>query len=179
MLKKILIVLALVIGAFAIVVATRPAAFSVSRSTTIAAPPEAVFPHVNDFHKWEAWSPWAKLDPNAKNSFDGPAEGEGAKFSWAGNDKVGVGSMTITESRPSDLVRLRLEFIKPFAGTSTTVFTFQPTEGQTVVTWTMSGKNNFIAKAFSMFMDCEKMVGPDFEKGLANLKALAEANPGT
>jgi hypothetical protein len=179
MLKKILIVLAVAVVGFVIVVATRPADFRVSRSTAIAAPPAVVFAQVNDFHKWEAWSPWAKLDPNATNSFEGPAEGVGAKFSWAGNDKVGVGNMAITESRPSDLIRLRLEFVKPFAGTSTTEFTFQPQDGKTLVTWTMSGKNNFIAKAFSMFMDCEKMIGPDFEKGLANLKALTEANPGT
>lgn len=179
MFKKVLIVVALLVVAFVIVVLTRPSDFSVSRSTTIGAPPEVVFAQINDFHKWEAWSPWAKLDPNATNTFEGPAAGVGSKFSWAGDRKVGVGNMTITESRPADLVRLRLEFIKPFPGTSTTEFTMQPTENQTVVTWTMTGKNNFVAKAFSLFMDCDKMVGPDFEKGLANLKALAESNPGT
>jgi hypothetical protein len=179
MLKTILIIAAVVIAGFVIVVLTRPDDFRLSRSTTIAAPQAVVFAQVNDFHKWEAWSPWAKLDPNATNTFEGPAEGLGSKFSWAGNSKVGAGSMTITESRPDDLVRLRLEFLKPFKATNTTEFTMQPTEGQTVVTWTMTGKNNFMAKAFSLFMDCEKMVGPDFEKGLANLKAVAEATPGT
>lgn len=179
MLKKIFIVIAVLVIAFVVVVLTRPDTFRVSRNIAIAAPAEAVFTQVNDFHKWEAWSPWAKMDPNATNSFEGPTEGVGSKFSWAGNDKVGVGSMTITESHPSDLLRLRLDFIKPFAGTSNTEFTFQPQDGKTLVTWTMSGKNNFIAKAFSMFMDCEKMVGPDFEKGLANMKAVVEAAPGT
>jgi uncharacterized protein YndB with AHSA1/START domain len=179
MLKTILIIAAVLVVGFVVVVLTRPDDFRLSRSTTIAAPPAVVFAQVNDFHKWEAWSPWAKLDPYATNSFEGPAEGVGAKFSWAGNSKVGTGSMTITESRPDDLVRLRLDFLKPFKQTSTTEFTMQPTENQTVVTWTMTGKNNFMAKAFSLFMDCEKMIGPDFEKGLANLKAVAEASPGT
>src|SRR4051812_8307533 len=179
MLKTILIIAAVLVAGFVIVVLTRPDDFRLSRSTTISAPPAAVFAQVNDFHKWEAWSPWAKMDPNATNTFEGPEAGVGAKFSWAGNNKVGVGSMTITESRPDDLVRLRLEFLKPFKATNTTEFTMQPSENQTVVTWTMTGKNNFMAKAVNLFMDCEKMVGPDFEKGLANLKALAEANPGT
>ena len=179
MFKTILIVAAVAVIGFVILVLTRPADFRLTRSTTIAAPPAVVFAQVNDFHKWEAWSPWAKMDPNATNSFEGPPEGVGSKFSWAGNNKVGAGSMTITESRPSELVQLRLEFIKPFTATNTTEFTFQPQDGKTLVTWTMTGKNNFMAKAFSLFMDCEKMVGPDFEKGLANLKAVSEATTGT
>lgn len=179
MLKKIFLVLAVLIIGFVIVVLTRPEDFRVSRKAAMAAPPETVFAQVNDFHKWQAWSPWAKMDPNATYSYDGPAEGVGAKFGWSGNSKVGVGSMTITESHPSDLIRLQLEFIKPVAGKSATEFTFQPQDGGTVVTWTMSGKNNFIGKAFSLFMDCEKMVGPDFEKGLANMKTIVEAGDKT
>ena len=179
MLKTILVIAALVVIGFVILVLTRPADFRLTRSATIAAPPAVVFAEVNDFHQWEAWSPWAKMDPNATNSYEGPPAGVGAKFSWSGNNKVGEGSMTITESRPSDLVRLQLESLRPFKGTNTTEFTFQPQDGKTLVTWTMTGKNNFIGKAVSLFMDCEKMVGPDFEKGLANLKAVAEAKAGT
>ena len=179
MLKTILILAVVAIVGFVILVLTRPADFRLTRSTIIAAPPAVVFAQVNDFHQWQAWSPWAKMDPNAMNTFEGPPQGVGSKFSWAGNNKVGAGSMTITESRPSDLVQLRLEFIRPFTATNRTEFTFQPQDGKTLVTWTMTGQNNFIAKAFSLFMDCEKMVGPDFEKGLANLKAVAEATSGT
>src|SRR5262245_42636555 len=118
MLKKILIALVVLIGIFVVVVATRPSEFRVSRSAKMTAPPATVFEQVNDFHQWEAWSPWAKLDPNVKNTFEGPAAGTGAIFRWAGNNEVGEGAMTILESRPSELVSIKLEFIKPFAGVS-------------------------------------------------------------
>ncbi len=175
MLKKTLIVLALLIVVFVVIVATRPADFHVSRSVTIAAPPEAVFPHVNELKKWDAWSPWLKLDPQAKSTFEGPPAGKGAKMSWAGNNEVGEGSMSITESRPNELVHFHLEFLKPMAGTSEAEFTFKPEGNQTTVTWAMSGRNNFIAKAVSLFMDCDKLVGGQFEKGLASMKSVAEA----
>ena len=129
---------------------------------------------VNDLQNWNSWSPWAKLDPNVKNTFSGPTAGTGACFAWAGNSQVGEGNMTITESRPNELVALNLVFVKPFAGTSTTEFTFKPEGDQTNVTWAMSGKNNFIAKAMSLFIDCDKMVGRQCEKGLGKLKAIAE-----
>ncbi len=177
MLKKILIALASIIVVFILVVATRPADFRVTRSTTIAALPDAVFPHVNELKKWDAWSPWAKLDPNAKNSFDGPPSGKGAAMSWAGNNDVGEGRMTIMESRANELVRFHLEFLKPMAGTSEAEFNFQPAGNQTTVTWTMTGKNSFMAKAVSLFMDCDKMVGGQFEQGLAGLKTVAEGAP--
>jgi hypothetical protein len=147
------------------------------RSASVSAPAPTVFAQVNDFHKWEAWSPWAKLDPAAKATFEGPSAGIGAIFRWAGNKEVGEGSMTITESRPSDLIRIKLEFLKPFAATNRAEFTFKPQGDQTVVTWSMEGKNNFMAKAFCLFMNMDKMVGSQFEKGLANMKALAEAAP--
>ena len=161
-----------------IVAATRPDEFTVTRSAKFAAPPEEVFPHVNDLHKWEAWSPWAKLDPNAKNSFAGPAAGVGAAMAWEGNCKVGVGRMTITESRPCELIRFRLEFIKPMQATNMAEFSFKPDNNQTVITWTMSGKNNFVGKIFGLFMNCDKMIGGQFDKGLATLKSVAEAAPG-
>ena len=175
MLGYILIGLAVLIVSLLIFIATRPDDFRVTRSTTITAPPAAVFAQVNDFHNWDAWSPWAKLDPACKNSFDGPAAGQGAIFSWDGNKKVGAGRMTVTESQPPELIRIHLEFLRPFKATNTTEFTFIGQGGQTTVTWSMFGKNNFMSKAFGLFMDCDKMVGKDFEKGLASLKTVAES----
>ncbi|MEQ2006958.1 MAG: SRPBCC family protein [Limisphaerales bacterium] len=177
MLKKILLGLAGVIVVFVIVVATRPTDFRVVRSATIPAAPGAVFPYVNDLKKWQEWSPWAKLDPNAKNTFEGPTAGAGAKFSWAGNNDVGVGSMTITESKSPELVRIKLSFLKPMEGDSDVVFTLKPEAGGTLVTWAMDGKNGFVGKAVSLFMDCEKMCGDQFEQGFKNLKAVIAAPP--
>jgi hypothetical protein len=133
-----------------------------------------VFEHVNDFHKWRAWSPWEERDPDMERTYDGPAAGEGAKYAWAGNGDVGEGKMTITESRPGELIRIKLEFLKPMSATNTTEFTFKAEGDGTVVTWDMTGRNNFMAKAFCLFMNMDKMVGGDFEKGLANLKSIAE-----
>jgi len=177
MLKKILIALAVIVIVFVVIVALQPSEFRVARSATIAAPAAAVFAQVNDFHNWEAWSPWAKLDPAAKNSFEGPSAGTGASFRWAGNNEVGEGSMTIIESRPSDLIRIKLEFLKPFEGTNTAEFTFKPEGSQTAVTWSMFGTNNFRAKAFCLFMSMDKMVGGQFEKGLASMKSMVESTP--
>src|SRR3954449_1783624 len=175
MLLKVLIGFAVVIALLAIFMASRPAAFTVSRSRTMSASPSAVFAQLNNFHNWEAWSPWAKMDPNATSTFEGPTSGEGAKFAWDGNKNVGAGNMTITESVPNDHVRIRLEFIRPFAGVNDTLFTIKPVGDKTNLTWTMSGRNNFITKAISLFMDCDKMVGPQFEKGLASMEAAAAA----
>ena len=175
MLKKILIALAAIVVVFIAVVAMQPSDFRVARTATISAPAPAVFAQVNDFHNWEEWSPWAKLDPAAKNSFEGPSAGSGAIFRWAGNKEVGEGSMTITESRPSDLIRIKLEFLKPFQATNTAEFTFKPEGNQTAVTWSMAGKNNFISKAICLFMNMDKMVGGKFEEGLASLKSVVEA----
>ncbi len=171
---KIFLILVVVIGVLVLVVASRPSEFSITRSAVMSAPAQKVFEQVNDFHKWEAWSPWAKMDPNAKNTFSGAASGTGAGFRWEGNNDVGVGSMLITESVPGETIRIKLAFEKPFAATNETLFTFKEQGGQTTVTWTMSGKNNFIGKAMSLVMNCDKMVGGQFEKGLANMKALAE-----
>jgi uncharacterized protein YndB with AHSA1/START domain len=173
--KKILIVLSVIIVAFLILVATRPMDFRVARTTAIAAPTPIVFAQVNELKKWEAWSPWAKLDPNAKSSYEGPPAGVGAVFGWSGNKNVGEGRMTITESKRNELVRFRLDFEKPMKGTSTAEFTFETEGNQTAVTWSMFGKKNFMAKAMSLFMDCDKMVGGQFEQGLAAMKSVAEA----
>lgn len=178
MLKIILIAAAVIIAAFVIIAAMQPSGFRVTRSARIAAPAASVFPHINDLHKWKAWSPWAKLDPAAKESFEGPPAGTGAVMRWAGNNNVGEGSMTITESRAYELIRFRLEFLKPFAATNTAEFIFQPEGDDTVVTWSMSGQNNFIAKAIGLFINCDKMVGGQFEQGLAQMKAVVEAPTG-
>ncbi len=157
-----------------VVIAGRPDEFVVSRSATISAPPEKVFAHVNELCKWENWSPWAKIDPHAKSVYEGPAAGVGAAMSWDGDKRVGAGKMTIVESRPSERVHIRLEFLRPFQATNMVEFHFKPENGQTLVTWSMSSKNNLFFKAFSLFMNCDDMVGRDYEKGLASLKALAE-----
>jgi len=174
MVIKILLGLVVLGVVFAVIVSMRPTDFRITRTASIAAPASVVFGQVNDLHKWNDWSPWAKMDPNAKNSFEGPLSGVGSKMSWDGNNKVGAGSMTITDSHPNDLVRLRLEFLKPFAATNTAEFTFTPQGQQTLVTWSMSGKNNFMGKAIGLFMDCDKMVGGQFEQGLANMNSIVQ-----
>jgi uncharacterized protein YndB with AHSA1/START domain len=174
MIKKILIGLVVIVVVFVVIVALQPSDFRVERTATISAPASDVFAQVNDFHNWEAWSPWAKLDPAAKNSFEGPSAGTGAIFKWSGNGEVGEGTMTITESRPSDLIKLKLDFVKPFEGTNAVEFTFKPEGNQTVVTWSMSGRKNFISKAICLFMSMDKMVGGQFEKGLADMKSVVE-----
>lgn len=174
MLKKILIALVAIVGVFCVVAAMQPADFRVERSATLSAPADTVFAQVNNLHKWEAWSPWAKLDPNAKNTFEGPAAGVGAVMHWEGNREVGVGSMTITESRAGERIAMKLEFLKPFAATHTGEFTFKPEGNGIVVTWSMSGTKNFMGKAMGLVFSCDKMVGGKFEEGLANMKALVE-----
>ena len=175
MFLKILIALVAVVAAFLAFVALQPSEYRIARSATIAAPAPDVFAQVNDFHRWEAWSPWAKLDPNANATFEGPSAGEGAVFAWAGNSEIGQGRMTLTQSRPAEFIMIRLDFVKPMAGTSTAEFTFKPEGDRTAVTWVMSGQNNFISRAICLFMNQDKMVGGHFEKGLENLKAVTEA----
>ena len=170
------ILLALVVIAILLIVMItgQPDEFKVTRSAKISARPETIFPHVNDLSQWEIWSPWAKMDPACKNTFAGPTAGAGASFGWAGNKKVGEGRMTILESQASDVIRIRLEFFKPFKATNTVEFLFKAEGGQTLVTWSMAGKNNFMGKIFGLFMNCDRMVGRDFEKGLASMKSVAE-----
>src|SRR3954468_1491841 len=124
-----------------VIIAGLPDQFALSRSKTINAPPEKIFPHVNDLHKWENWSPWAKLDPNAKNNFEGPPAGVGSSMAWDGNKKIGAGKMTIVESHPNIHIKFRLEFIRPFAATNISDFAFVPDSNQTKVTWTMVGES--------------------------------------
>ena len=177
MLKKILIGVVVVIAVFLILVLTRPADFRVERSATIAAPAQALFEQVNDHHKFNQWNPFLKLDSNVKNTYSGPDSGVGAVCSWDGNKDVGAGSATITESKPGELVRERMDWIRPMAGVATVEFTFKPQGDKTVVTWAMYGKNGFMGKLVSVFMNCDKMCGPPFEQGLAALGKIVTAAP--
>jgi hypothetical protein len=179
MVRKILLIVAALLVAFLVVVAVQPSAYKVTRTTQVAASPEAAFAQVNDFHNWNAWSPWDRLDPAMKRTFEGSTAGPGAIYKWEGNDQVGQGQMTIVEAQPGKLVKIKLDFIKPFPSTSVTEFTFDGDGPNTRVTWTMTGENSFVAKAFMLFMGgMDKAVGPDFEKGLAQLKTAAESKRG-
>lgn len=173
----LLAIAAVVIVVLVIVIASQPAEFAVTRTAVLAAPPAKVFALVNELRQWESWSPWAKLDPNVRNTFEGPASGTGAVFAWDGNSKVGAGKMTILESRPDALVRLRLEFIRPFANTNLAEFTFAPEGEGTRVTWTMTGRKNFVSKAMCLVMNMDKLIGGDFERGLTQLGTLAKTSP--
>ena len=170
----ILLVVLAVIASFLVYVATRPSAFRIERSAVVAAPPERLFAQVNDFHKWPGWSPWEQLDPTMKKTYEGAAAGPGAIYSWVGNPKVGEGRMTIESTTPPSLLKLKLEFIKPWQATNATTFSFDAEGGATKVTWAMEGTHTFTMKAFGVFMNMDKLVGRDFERGLANLKAVAE-----
>jgi hypothetical protein len=175
----ILVGAVVVIVALALFISTRPADFQITRSATIAAPPGSVFSHVNILRNWEAWNPWGKLDPQCKITYDGPAAGVGASYAWNGNSKVGQGRNTIIESKAGEIVRLRLDFLKPMRSTNLAEFTFRLNGSQTLVTWTMSGRRNFVAKAFGLMMDFDQMIGGQFDLGLAQLKTLAEADSPT
>jgi uncharacterized protein YndB with AHSA1/START domain len=176
MLKKIALVLVLAIAALVVAIATRPSDFRIERRQAMAAPPEVVFPYLNDFRKWQAWSPWEKLDPAQQRTFGGPASGVGAQYAWQGNDQVGSGRMTIIESEPSRRVDIDLEFLQPMQAKNRATFELQPTGEGVHVRWTMTGHNNFVAKAFHMFVDVDELAGKDFELGLHQLKTLAEAD---
>jgi len=154
---------------------TRPATFHVERSTTTSAPPQAVFAIVNDLHRYPDWSPWQKLDPAMRSSLEGPGVGPGSSYTWAGNDQVGEGRMTITESTPPDDVTLRLQFLKPWKSTSEVHLHIVPEGDGSRVTWAIDGTNDFMAKVMTLFMSMDTMLGRDFESGLANLRRVSEA----
>lgn len=174
MLKRVAAIAIALIAVLVLVVATRPSHLHVERSATIEAAPDLVFPLINDFHAWSSWSPWEKLDPDMKREFSGAPQGRGAWYGWTGNDQVGVGNMQITDSKPAQEVTILLEFKKPWEATNITTFRLAATPQGTKVTWSMDGENNFAAKAMSLVMDMDQMIGKDFEAGLANLGAVAE-----
>ena len=175
MLKWSLAAIAVIVVGFLIVVAMQPTDFKVERSATMRAPAPAAFAQVNEFQNWQAWSPWEKVDPALKRQYEGPKAGTGAVYAWQGNKDVGEGRMTIMESRPGELVRIKLEFFKPFAATNTAEFSFKPAGADTTaVTWSMAGQNNFLSKAMCLFIDMDRMVGGMFDQGLTQMKAIVE-----
>jgi uncharacterized protein YndB with AHSA1/START domain len=169
----VLIILA-VVAVLLVVVATRPNTFRIERRTSIAAPAGTVFQLINDFHQWTRWSPWEGRDPNLQRTYDGAPAGVGAVYSWVGIPKVGSGRMTVMESKPSERIGIKLEFFKPWEATNQADFIITPGAGGVDVTWAMSGRHNFTTKAFSVVMSMDKLVGKDFEQGLAQLKRIAE-----
>jgi hypothetical protein len=175
MLKKILFGVVAILVALCGVIATRPDTYTVQRTATLKASPDVAFALVNDFRHWGEWSPWDKLDPNQKRTFEGAELGTGARYGWSGNDQVGEGRMTIEESKANELVRIKLEFLKPWASTNATSFLFSPAADGVSVTWKMEGHNDFMGKAMSLFVDMDTMIGKDFDAGLANMGKLAEA----
>lgn len=174
MLKLIVLIIVVLLVAILLYAATRPDSFSVQRSITIKAPPEKVFALINDFHHWTLWSPWEKLDPALKRTYSGAAQGEGAIYEWTGNNKVGSGRMEITSAIPSSKILIKLDFLKPFEAHNTAEFSLVPNADTTTLTWRMYGPNPYIAKLMQIFCSMDKMVGKDFESGLASIKAKAE-----
>jgi uncharacterized protein YndB with AHSA1/START domain len=174
MLKKILIALAALVLIFIVIVALQPSEFQLERTTTIKAPQADVFAQVNDFKKWDAWSPWKDLDPNAKMTFEGPPEGKGAIMAWSGNSNVGEGKATLVESRPNEFIKTEVQIIEPMEGSSVSAFTFKPEGDQTAVTWRMEAHHNFVQKALCLVMNGTKMMTGMMDKGLAQLKTVVE-----
>jgi hypothetical protein len=173
MLKTIAIVVVVLIAGVLLFAASKPDTFRVQRAASIKAPPEKIAAVLGDFHAWQAWSPWEKMDPAMKRSYSGAEKGKGAAYAWEGNGKVGQGRMEITDAAPSR-VALNLDFIKPFEAHNKVVFTLTPKGDATEVNWAMQGPVPYMAKIVHVFMDMDSMVGKDFEAGLANLKTIAE-----
>jgi hypothetical protein len=181
MIKKLILgtfaLVVILVIALVAVIAMQPPEYVVTRTATINAPQSVVFENVNDFGKWDAWSPWAKIDPAMKVTRSGPPSGVGSTYAWVGNSEAGEGKMTIAESRPSEMVKINIDFIAPISGTSVSEFKMVPLGAATNVTWKMVGQKNFITKAFCLVVDMDKMIGSDFEKGLAQMKTAVENSP--
>jgi hypothetical protein len=178
MFGEVLLGIVVILVVFVAIVAKRPSAFHIERSTSVLAAPDLVFAQLNDFHAWAAWSPWEKLDPKMARTHSGAPAGVGAAYSWnSENSKVGQGRMTIEKSDFPSLLVVQLEFIKPFAATNTVTFSIDPLGDGSRVKWAMDGHNGFLGKMLHLFMDMDKMVGGDFERGLANLRQVAESAP--
>ena len=174
MFKKIALGIVVVIAVILGIAGTKPSHFSVQRAIAIKAPPAKIFPYINDLHRWSAWSPYDKKDPEMKRTFSGPPSGEGAVYEWAGNSEVGEGRMRITSSTPPARIAIKLDFEKPIEGHNVAAFLLEPQDDMTQVTWTVSGPTPFVSKLMQVFFNFDRMIGDDFEQGLANLKALAE-----
>lgn len=174
MIKTIAIAVVVSLAVVLIYAATKPDSFRIQRSISIKAPPEKIFPLINDFHRWEAWSPWEKIDPALKRTYGGNPSGKGAVYEWNGNKDIGRGRMEITESSPPSKVTLKLDFIKPFESHNMVDFTLAPHDDSTTVTQAMYGPSPYISKLMDLLFSMDKMVGQKYEEGLANLKTLAE-----
>lgn len=174
MLKTILIVIVVLVAGVLGYAATRPDDFRVQRTISIKAPPEKIFPMVNDLKAWADWSPYEKKDPQMARTLSSVTAGTGATYEWNGNSQVGQGRMKIVESNPSSKIAIQLDFIKPFEGHDVAEFSFEPRGDATQVTWTMHGPAAYVTKLMGVFFDMDKMIGSDFEAGLQNLKAQAE-----
>jgi Polyketide cyclase / dehydrase and lipid transport len=174
MIKKILIVVAVLLTAVLVLAATKADTFYVQRTVWIKGPPEKVFPLINDFHNWGSWSPWEKMDPAMKRIHSGAASGKGAVYAWEGNKDVGQGRMEITDTASPSQVTIKLDFLKPFEAHNVVDFRLAPKGEFTTVTWAMHGPNSYFAKVMQVFVSMDSMVGKDFETGLANMKAVAE-----
>ena len=164
----------LVVGGLLIYAATRPDRFRIERSAAIKAPPDKIFALINDFHRWPSWSPWEKIDPALKRTYSGPESGRGAAYAWEGNKNIGSGRMEIVESTPASRIAIQLDFFKPFEAHNTAEFTLVPAGDATTVTWAMFGPSPYMSKLMGIFFNMERMVGGQFEQGLANLKSISE-----
>jgi len=171
--KKIGLVILAGVAVLLAAIATRPATFEVARSATIAAPAEVIYAQINDLHRWGAWNPFEKGDPGIKLTYLGAQSGVGAAYHYV-SEQTGEGRMTVTDVTPNRRVAVRAEFIKPFAATNEIEFTLDPTPNGVTITWAMRGNNNFVGKAIGLFVNMDRMVGAQFEKGLADLKQVAE-----
>ena len=172
---KVAVVVLVIFALFAAVVATRPDTYRVERSAIVAAPPEVVFKYVNDFHRWDQWSPFDKMDPEMRKTYEGAPAGVDARYHWDGNAKAGEGRMRIAESVPGRRIAIDMHFLKPFESEARTTFTFEPVAAGTRVTWAMSGENSMLGKAISLFASMDDMLGKEFDEGLAKLASVAEA----
>ncbi|MCA0277177.1 MAG: SRPBCC family protein [Proteobacteria bacterium] len=170
----ILGIIVLAVLAILAIAATKPNNFVVQRTTDIAAAPETVFALIDDFHKWRDWSPWEGLDPDLRRKMSGAQSGRGAVYEWDGNKKVGSGRMEIVEAAAPNKVAIKLDFLRPFEAHNMAEFTIVPQGQTTRVNWAMRGPSLFMTKVMQTVMNFDKMIGKDFEKGLANLKAIAE-----
>jgi hypothetical protein len=168
------VLIVLLLAAIAFIV-SRPADFRIQRSGLVDAPRDVVWSVINDLSQWRRWSPYDKRDPNMKTTLDGPSSGPGSSYSWNGNSQVGEGRLTITDTKPGELVAMKLEFLRPFKAENEVNFRLEPSGSGTRVSWIMDGKYNFVSKLMCLFMNMDKMVGTDFEQGLANLNNLVKA----
>jgi uncharacterized protein YndB with AHSA1/START domain len=172
--KQLLFIILVIVGIVAIVALRKPDRFRVERSITINAPPDRVFPLVNDFHNFGRWSPWEHLDPNMSRSMTGSPAGVGAIYEWSGNSKAGAGRMEILESTPTTHVKTKITFRKPIASENVSEYTFAPAGNATKVTWAMYGPSPFVSKMMQVFVSMDDLIGNDFDKGLAAMKTDAE-----